>query len=184
MNLLHGRATGESTQARNERILRERAKALAAAPAPEIVGERVEFVRVRLGAEEYGFLASFVEEVLPLQTLTEMPCTPDYVRGVFVLRGEIVSVLDLKPLLGIGTGSSGGSHVVVLRSARMRFGVLVDAVCGVELTWKEQVQAKVGILSGIREEYLMGVTRNQIILLDLGRLLADRRLVVSETPAG
>ena len=67
-----------------------------------------------------------------------------------------------------------------ISSAAMRFGVLADTVEGVQALRADELK-KLPTLSGVREEYLTGVSPTGITVLDAGRLLADRSIIVYET---
>ena len=80
-----------------ERILRERALALAAEPGEtQTLAQSIEVVEFLLAHERYAVESAYVREVYPLENLTPLPCTPAFVLGIVNLRGEIVSVIDLR----------------------------------------------------------------------------------------
>jgi purine-binding chemotaxis protein CheW len=62
----------------------------------------------------------------------------------------------------------------------MRFGVLADAVLGVRRVPVAGIQPSLPTLTGIREQYLKGVTHERTIVLDAQKLLADEKIVVQE----
>jgi purine-binding chemotaxis protein CheW len=66
----------------------------------------------------------------------------------------------------------------------MRFGILADAIIGVHAIPVADIQASLPTLTGIREEYLKGVTPDRTVILDAEKLLADERIVVQEQVAG
>jgi purine-binding chemotaxis protein CheW len=66
----------------------------------------------------------------------------------------------------------------------MRFGILADAIIGVHAIPVADIQASLPTLTGIREEYLKGVTPGRTVILDAEKLLADERIVVQEQVAG
>jgi purine-binding chemotaxis protein CheW len=167
--------------ARVHEILKERARALARVPAKETDEELLEFVRVTVAGESYGLDTTLVEEVMLGTALTQLPCTPVHVTGIIARRGEILSVVDLRPLLGLPLDGQ-GAQIVVLSDGRMEFGLLVDAVTGVEVVPVSRLQRKVGVLSGMRADFLQGVTENGVAILDVLRILRDRALVVDESP--
>ena len=80
-----------NADADNERILRERAQALArpqsSAPAPSTMLELLEF---RLSVERYALEIRHVQDVHPLRELTPLPCTPPFVLGIVNVRGRIL----------------------------------------------------------------------------------------------
>ncbi|OGU10060.1 MAG: hypothetical protein A2075_12295 [Geobacteraceae bacterium GWC2_58_44] len=167
--------------AQRGKLLRERAHRLAREPVAEESGERLEVVEFLLGSEHYGIETSFVREVHPLREVTHLPCTPPFVLGIMNLRGEILSVIDLRKFFDLGEpGAAELSKVIVLRCATMEFGILADAVVGVRTILARGVQGGLTTVTGIRADYLKGVTREHLVLLDAGKMLADRRLVVHE----
>ncbi|OGA16621.1 MAG: chemotaxis protein [Betaproteobacteria bacterium RIFCSPLOWO2_02_FULL_66_14] len=167
------------------RILQARARALAREPAQARDGDALEIVEFMLAHERYGVETSFVREIHPLTNLTPLPCTPAFVLGIVNLRGEIVSVIDLKKFFDLpDKGLTDLNKVVVLQSATMRFGVLADAVLGVRRVPVAEIQPSLPTLTGVREEYLKGVTSERTIILDAENLLADGKIVVQEQVIG
>ena len=163
------------------KILAERAKRLAREPVAEQGGERLEVVEFLLGHERYGLETSFIREVHPLRELTPLPCTPSFVLGIINLRGEVISVVDIRQIFQMAApGPAESNMVIVLQSAAMRFGMLADAVLGVRSVFAGGVQPSIAAVTGIGADYLKGVTRDHLVLLDAGKMLADRRLVVHE----
>ncbi|TAN51601.1 MAG: purine-binding chemotaxis protein CheW [Methylococcaceae bacterium] len=163
-------------------ILKQRAKALAQEPEPSAAaGEHVECLTFHLAHEAYAVEARFVREVCPLEHLTPLPCTPPFVLGIVNLRGEILSVLDLKKFFGLPEkGLTDLNKVIVLQSGGMHFGVLADAICGVHRLARRDLQPPLPTLTGIHEDYLLGVTAQRLIFLDAAKLLANERLIVHE----
>ena len=55
-----------------------------------------QIVVFKLGEEEYAMKISFAKEIIRIPALTKMPNTPEFLEGVFNLRGKAVPVFDLK----------------------------------------------------------------------------------------
>ena len=164
-----------------KRILKARAQALAREPGKAQAVDALEIVEFMLAHEKYGIETSFVREIHPLTNLTPLPCTPAFVLGVVNLRGEIVSVIDIKKFFELPEkGLTDLNKVVVLQSETMRFGVLADAVLGVRRVPVAEIQPSLPTLTGIREQYLKGVTSERTIVLDAEKLLGDEKIVVQE----
>lgn len=166
-------------------ILRERALALAlepdAAKPPESSFEVIEF---GLAHERYAIESAHVREVVPLENLTPLPCTPAFVLGIVNLRGEIVSVIDLRKFFDLPiTGLPDLNKVIVLESASMVFGILADVVHGVRRIALDDIQPSLPTLTGIREKYLKGITAQRTVVLDAAKLLADGDIVVQQQVA-
>ena len=164
------------------RILHERALALAAEPArTQTQDESIEVLEFLLAHEHYAVESSHVREVYPLENLTPLPCTPAFVLGIVNLRGEIVSVIDLRKFFDLPqTGLPDLNKVIVLESANMVFGILADAILGVRRIALAEIQPSLPTLTGIREKYLKGITPERTVVLDAGKLLADEDIVVQE----
>src|ERR1700722_16299380 len=85
------------------KIFRPRARSLAAvsqgeATSPHLRLEVVEFV---LGPEHYGIESNHIREIHPLNEFTPLPCTPSFVLGLVNVRGQILSIIDIKKLFDL-----------------------------------------------------------------------------------
>lgn len=163
-------------------ILRARARALARPlePSPE-PSSLLEVVEFRLAQERYAVETQYVREVYPLKDLTPLPCTPAFVRGIVNVRGRIVPVLDLKKLFDLAEEGLTDLHrIILLDAGDLEIGLLADAAEGVRSIPVDRLQPSLPTLTGIRSEYLKGVTGDRVVVLDARRILADPRIVVDE----
>ena len=165
-----------------KRILDARAAALARVPRDDArTEEQLEILEFQLAHERYAVQSSLVREVCPLRELTPLPGTPAFVMGIINVRGQIVSVVDFKRFFDLPQqGLSDLNKVVIVTDGEMEFGVLVDAVAGVQRISMSQIQPPLPTLTGIRLEYLRGVTAQRLVILDIARILADPAIVVRE----
>ena len=172
----------EMTPAEERKILHARARALAREPDREKAGEAsLEVLEFLLAYETYGVEMSFVRETLPLHDLTPVPCTPPFVLGLINVRGQIMSVIDIRKFFDLPEkGLTDLNKVIVVHNGEMEFGILADAVLGVRAVPIAGLQPSLPTLTGVREEYLKGVTRERLVILDGRKLLNDKRLVVHE----
>ena len=160
-------------------VLTARARTLAAeAAAPP--GAGFEVLEFRLAGEHYAVENSWVREVYPLREFTPLPGTPPFVLGIIHVRGQIVSVLDLKKFFDLPSqGLSDLNKVIVLSNGRMEFGLLADVILGTRRLLNDDLQAPLPTLTDIRAEYLLGVTRQRQVVLDGEKLLSDPAIVVA-----
>ncbi len=165
-----------------KRILRARAQALAQAPPKREISETdLEVVEFTLAHEVYGVEAAYVREIHPLRDLTPLPCTPPFVLGLVNVRGQILTVIDIKKFFGLPEkGLTDLNKVILLYSEGLEFGVLADAILGVRRVAPSKLQPSLPTLTGIREEFLKGVTPERVVILDAGKLLSKSNLVVHE----
>jgi purine-binding chemotaxis protein CheW len=163
-------------------ILRARAKALARpsehAPASASLLEILEF---RLAQECYALETRYVHEVYPLKDLTPLPCTPPFVLGIVNVRGRILPVFDLKKFFDLPEQGVTDLHrIILLEDNGVELGLLADAVVGVRSIPADSVQPSLPTLTGIRSEYLKGVTAERLVVLDVARILADPKIIVHD----
>ena len=138
-----------------------------------------------LAEETYAVEARYVREVCLLEDLAPLPCTPAFVLGIANVRGEILSVIDIKRFFELPEkGLTDLNKILILESDAMRIGVLADAVVGVRRIPLAAIRPSLPTLTGIREEFLRGVTPERTVVLDAGRLLAAKSIVVREQVAG
>jgi purine-binding chemotaxis protein CheW len=165
------------------KILKGRAVLLAAVPSTAPAeGERVLVLRFTVGAEMYAVGYGHIREVIPLPRVTPLPCVPPYVRGIINVRGRIVSLLDLMSILGLSESDVGPtSSVIILQSPDTELGLLADEILGLAEIPLASIHAPPPGLTDARAGRLRGVTAEGLMLLDAGRLLSDRSLVIDET---
>ena len=172
---------GAADPAERKRILHERARALAEEPRAEEPGPRIETVEFLLAGERYAVEMRFVREVAFLRDFTPLPCTPRAVLGVLHLRGEVVSIVDLRAFFEHPRGGiSDLNRIVILSSPDLELGILTDAIAGVRVLSAEALRSPPATFTGLRREYLMGVTADGTAVLDAGRILSDRSLIVND----
>lgn len=163
-------------------ILKERARSLAELKSPADPGaERIDVLEFQLSGETYAIAAAFIAETFPLGDFTPLFCTPPFVMGIINIRGKIVSIVDMRRFFDIPVvGLSNLNRVIVVRSGKMEFGILADSISGMRSLALQDLQAPPPTFTGIREEFLTGVTAERLVLLNMERILGDRRLVVHE----
>ena len=165
------------------KILRDRARLLAAsskanATAPRSLLEIVEFV---LGPERYGIESSRIREIHPLNEFTPLPCTPAFVLGLVNVRGQILSIIDIKKLFDLPEkGLTDLNKIIIVHAHSIELGILADAILGTRSIAPEELHPALPTLTGIRADYLQGITKDSLVVLDVGKILADERILVDE----
>ena len=124
---------------------------------------------VRLGDERYALPVEAVREVAPVGELTRVPGAPDAVLGVRNLRGQVVPILEVASLLGVGLGGAPRWAVIVEGGAE-RAGVAVDEALDVRTLGDRREPAPGPLLAGavLSDGHLVG-------LVDVPALLAAVR---------
>jgi purine-binding chemotaxis protein CheW len=172
---------GTLTTAEQKKLLRTRARALAADEKIEIDSEQINIVEFSLAHEKYGIESSLVSEVFQVRDIVSLPGTPDFVAGIINLRSRIISVIDIKKIFNLPEkGLTNLNQVIVIASEEMEFGILADAVVDVRSVSRSELQPSLATLTGIRAEYLLGISKQRVVILDGMRLLSDRNLVIND----
>jgi purine-binding chemotaxis protein CheW len=172
----------QPTAEERDKVLKERAKVFSR-ESEEKRGkdEHIEVLEFLLAHEVYGVELRYVREVYPLKELTPIPGTPPFVLGIVNIRGEILSVIDIKKFFDLPEkGLTDLNKVIILHSPEIEFGILADSILGVRNILLSDIQPSLPTLTGIREEYLKGVTKDRGIVLDAERLLSDKGIIVNE----
>lgn len=88
-----------------------------------------EYLTFAIDKQYYGLDILSVREIRAWTEVTNLPNTPDFVRGIINLRGAVVPIFDLRVRLGGGRTTPSRMHVViVVVAANGTFGLLVDSV--------------------------------------------------------
>ena len=74
----------------------------------------------------YAIPVKWVREIIRLPKVTEVPLTPDYIKGISNLRGEVFPIIDLKKRLGIEGDIPENAKTIVIRKDDDIFGIIVD----------------------------------------------------------
>lgn len=173
---------GEPQPEEIARTLADRALALAK-PLEDTTPstEMIELLVVSLGGERFGIETVYALEAISLRELIPVPCTPAFVLGVVNYRGRILTVLDLRSILGLsGGGVAEGNKVVSVEAGGMTFGIVVDTVAGTISVLAHKVAPPPEALTGLRMDLTRGITEELITILDLDALARAPAILINE----
>ena len=106
----------------------------------------------RVGSERFALPLEAVREVvLPQPPFARVPRCPDAVRGAMNLRGRVVAVVDLAPLVGLAPQllEPAGGQVLILDQGKRALGLLIGGVVGVEPFDEPLGDAAAGVVRGV-----------------------------------
>jgi purine-binding chemotaxis protein CheW len=163
-------------------VLKARAKVLAVEKKDEsTLKEFIEIIEFRLATETYGIETAFIREVYPLKDLTTLPGTPPFVLGIVNVRGQIISVIDLKKFLNLPEKGLGElNKVIIIRNELMEFGILADIIYGTCSVSLDAIHSSPISTNEIGAEYLLGVTNDHTIILDVRNILMDKKIIIQQ----
>lgn len=165
-----------------QKILRARAAKLAFVPEEKTADRSYfEVVEFSLGKERYAIESIHIREIDALHDFTPLPGAARFVLGLANLRGQILSIISLKKLFDLPEkGLTDLNKVLVVHGQNMEMGILADAILGVRSLCREDLNNSLPLLTGIRAEYLMGIAQDALAVLNVTRILGDKRLVVND----
>lgn len=139
-----------------------------------------EYLTFLLDNEEFGVDILCVQEIMVWSPVTEIPGTPDYLKGVINLRGVIVPIVDLRQRFGAEQVEYDATTVViVLRSLNPEkpivVGLVVDAVSDVYKVNDQEVKKAPDFGTQLDSQFLSGMATIEdkiIIILDTVKLLS------------
>jgi len=150
----------------------------------------VQFLTFHVGANEYALGLLGVEEIIACETITQVPTTPRFIRGVVNLRGSALPVVDLGAKLGLDRSAITRSSCIVVAeiasasAPATRMGLLVDAVGQVLEVAPPSIRAVPAFGPGVRLDYLAGMVEIDarfVLVLDLSRVLSTEEVLVVAT---
>ncbi len=162
-----------------EEVLKRRAQQLAKLPHAADAGDEVEVLVCSLGGERYAVETRHLRAVQWASGITPVPCAPGFVVGIVSVRGEIVTLLDLASMIGLGAMHAEEGEAcpaLLLGLPGLRAGLVVDEVLGVE---RYKLNTLRPSLSG--REYARGVEiSTNTVLIDLELLFGSGRFTISD----
>jgi len=138
-------------------------------------------VTFSLAGKEYGIDIMNVKEIAKAGRFTYVPNAAPFVRGVYNLRGEIISVIDLRIFFHLPAErkeEDSLESLLILRVDDHVFGVIVDAIDKVVGISSQSIQPPHPIFGDINVRYIKGVVENAsklYIILDVERIFAPQR---------
>lgn len=144
----------------------------------------LQLVTFQLGAESYGIDIMIVDGIVRVEETRSIPNAPNYVDGIFNLRGEIIPIINLHKRFQIRRAVLSEedmllSGFVIIKIGEMKLGIIIDKISRVITVDLNKMQLPPQMLSGIGAEYIQGVfTREEgyLILLDIERLFDPKEL--------
>lgn len=145
---------------------------------------RLQLVTFELGGEMYGVDIMQVEGIVQVEEVRPIPHAPDYVEGIFNLRGEIIPVMNLRKRFRLKQVELAPedkllSGYVIVNVENTHIAVMIDKVARVVTIDKNEVQDPPQVVSGIGEEFIRGVVQREegyLIILDVSRLFNVKEL--------
>jgi purine-binding chemotaxis protein CheW len=138
---------------------------------------------VALNGEYFAINLSIVREFAPIRQVTPVPCTPDRIVGNMNLRGEIVTLVDIRNVLNMEVNINSLSQAVVIEVAGFVGGIVVDEILDIIYLNVSELATIPAALQLANKEYLRGTAiykEKMMAVLNLEKLLTKGGVVVDE----
>lgn len=136
-----------------------------------------QFVIFRLGSEEYGIDILRVKEIKEMMSITRVPRTAGYVRGVINLRGEVIPVIDLRRKFNLQEAKDDiTTRIIIVSVDDIVIGLIVDTSSEVIEIGNEDIEEAPQAAKSIEQSYIYGIGKvgeRIIILLDVMKIIYD-----------
>lgn len=133
-----------------------------------------------LGMESYGLEIFHVNEIIGVQTITEVPEQPVYVKGIINLRGKIIPVIDVRlRFKKEERGYDERTCIIVIDIQELLVGLIIDRVVEVVDIPVGQIAPPPKLNNEFKNRYIKGIGKTESgvkLLLDCNRLLLDEEI--------
>lgn len=135
------------------------------------------YLTFSLGNESYGIEIKYVTEIIGIQTITEVPELPNYIKGIINLRGKIIPVMDMRlrfkkePL-----DYNDRTCVIVVDINDISLGLIVDSVAEVLTIGEDNITEPPQLNKGFSNRYIKNIGKvgeSVKLLLDCEKLLTE-----------
>lgn len=175
-------ADPKATEAAADSQKQDNKKGDANTPQPE--AEMVHLIVFKLGTEEYAIKIDQVKEVTTTPNVTRMPRTPDFVKGVANIRGDIIAIIDMEKRFQIRPAElvdgliSNQSYTLVIEAKDYSIGIEVKEVpqsLNLPVTKIDKAPSFLQDVS-VSENFIEGLAKinnRLIIVLDMHKILTQ-----------
>ena len=143
------------------------------------VGSEVEFATFYVGDLLIGADIHQVDEMNRHVEVTPVPHAPDYVRGVINIRGEVVTVVDPRTILGVPKAEvTEHTRNVVFNSNGEQVGLLVDRIADVVRARQDEIDSTPANIGGVDGRFFKGIYKLEtelLVILDVEAMLHSQR---------
>lgn len=147
-----------------------------------------QFLTFVLEQEEYAVDILRVQEIRGWESVTRIPNTPEYIRGVLNLRGAIVPIVDLRMRFNMKSIEYGVTTVIVVLkvmkedgSGSRTMGIVVDGVSEVYSVPESEIKEAPDFGTKVRTEFIKGLATiddKMVIIIDIDKMLNSDELAV------
>lgn len=133
-----------------------------------------------LGKEKFAMPLLQVKEVIANTETSTIPQSLPYFKGIMNLRGQVISIIDLRAKLKIGKPETNlETTIVILDLSEFAVGVIVDSVDSVTTFDSTSISTAPILESSVKTDYILGVARHEkclTLLIDLNKVINQNEI--------
>ena len=149
------------------------------------ITETVQYLTFKMADEIFAFDVAKVREILELISITKVPQTPEFMRGVINLRGSVVPVIDLRLNFGMQcTENTVNTCIIVvevnLDGEAIVLGILADSVQEVVEMEPDLIEPPPRLGTKLKTEFIKGMGKvedNFVMILDIDKVFSADELI-------
>lgn len=135
------------------------------------------YISLNLNNDFYCISLDYVKEVLKDTSITNVPGTPDFIEGIMNLRGDYITVINLKKFLGLPEGTSSDKNpVIIIKCNEIKLALLIDKIN--ELFEYQELEQEEMSDSYYAMEFINGMTLYTV--LNIEKIASDKRIIVTD----
>jgi purine-binding chemotaxis protein CheW len=155
------------------------------APDSELSRLGGKYLTFFLGEEEYGVDVLFVQEIISMVSITHVPQTPPFVKGVINLRGLVIPVVDLRLKFNMEERKYDKKTCIMVveingpDDKKQSMGLIIDKISEVLTIEPEEVDPPPEFGTNIKTEFIIGIAKKGEtikILLDINSVLSNEEM--------
>jgi len=120
--------------------------------------ETKQFIVFSLGEERFGIDSLKITTIDRMKTITRVPKTPDYIKGVINLRGDIIPVMDLRAKFNLPLAEeTEETRIIILKLEEVSIGVIVDQVLQTIQLGNDSIENASSLINSSDSDYIFGI---------------------------
>ena len=139
------------------------------------------FLTFFLDEEEYGIEILKVHEIIGMMSITVVPRTPPFIRGVINLRGKVIPIIGLRLKFGMeAIEQTEETCIIVVQAQSVELGIVVDRVSEVLDIASDDIDEPPSFGADVPTDYLLGIAKTEgrvKLLLNIDRVLTTNEVV-------
>ncbi|UKN01601.1 chemotaxis protein CheW [Paracrocinitomix mangrovi] len=167
------------TSEKKELTVEEVRKQAALEKKQEEVGTLVQLIIFKLGEEEYALNIDQIKEVVLTPGIAKIPQTPDYIKGVANIRGNVIAIVDLERKFNLSDTAKleeKGNYTLVVESDSFKIGILVKEVPNTLTVAEKDIDNSTTVLqySNLDQDCIRGIVKSgerMIIMVDMIKMM-------------